>query len=116
MKKIIAILLVIVICFAFLIGCSSNGPSEQQMAADIVEQYFGGESNTFRNLKVEEVILADTDGDTYYAKLRTSYESSTWRMDLGIFVWFDEEEFIEVEYKHYDVGGWVLQDVSTSYN
>ena len=116
MKKTIAIMLALLVVIACFAGCStSSGPSKKQLKNDILEEYYNGSTgySSFekKNFKIEKIILADVEDDEYYAKVKVSFDIYMLGWDPPEYNWEHWTRTLEVRYKHYDTGGWVLQSV-----
>ena len=111
-KKYIVILLVVIALFSCLSFFDVLHPSRRTIKKDAIECYFHGDiDERFDDIKTK-VLLADKKDGIYYATVKLSY--MYWDDIVGT----PEEKVVQLEYKHYDKGGWVLEnsDYSTYYD
>lgn len=119
MKKIVAVGLILVMCFLCFVGCEGVVPSKQRIKQDVMSEYFhNNESGKYRNIEFGEVTRGNKEDGKYYAKIYVTYE---WYFERDEYTisdypdgWRDAEKYLNVEYKHYDTDGWVLIDVNDS--
>ena len=112
MKKVVAILLVLVVCFGCLAGCEAAKPSRKRIVQDVTEELYTiiAKKEAFRDIEFGKIILADREDDRYWAQIEVSYVYySDVSYDAKLLTYKD---VYMATYKHYDTGGWVLVDVT----
>ena len=106
MKRVVSVLMVVIMCFSWLAGCSSTGPSKSQIKKDVIREYFENPNKNlskYKKFDIVEVIDVQVNDGIYYTKIKGCYE-----IEYRVGVVLEQDIFFELVYRQNDAGDWVF--------